>query len=308
MISLLKIGIQSGDLYYDSNYEWGLDIVKDAGFDCIDFNIDQKISYGDTKKGIKNTFFAQSDEALREYYRPQKLAMEDRGITMSQMHGPFPVYCPGNAEATDVLINATIKSIMLCEFFGCPYLVVHPVKADNLKLEWEINHEIYMRLLPAAQKYGVGICLENMFADHAGHVIESVCSDFERAAGYIDALNDEAGEKVFSFCFDVGHANLLGKDLRGSINILGDRLTVLHIHDNNGIGDNHLQPYSNKRGRYWLTDWEGFLAGLKDINYGGVLSFETFNAVRELPLELVPAMVNYVGSVGKYFAERLAAD
>ncbi len=47
-----KIGIQSGDLYNDDNYEWGLDVIKAAGFDCIDFNIDQKISYKDTCNGI----------------------------------------------------------------------------------------------------------------------------------------------------------------------------------------------------------------------------------------------------------------
>lgn len=303
-----KIGIQSGDLYNDDNYEWGLDVIKAAGFDCIDFNIDQKISYKDTCNGIENGFFSMSDDELKHYYLPQKEAMQSRGLTMSQMHGPFPVYCEKNPKATDVLINATIKSLMLCEFFDCPYLVVHPIKADSPEKEDMINFEVYRRLMPAAEKYGVGICLENMFSNYNGHMVEAVCSDFEQANYYIDTLNKEAGKNIYSFCFDLGHANLLGKNIRNSINKLGKRLTVLHIHDNDAIRDNHIQPYSCKRNSDWVTDWEGFLAGLKDIDYSGVLSFETFNAVKNLPIELVPSMVDYIGHVGKYFASRLSAE
>lgn len=303
-----KTGIQSGVLYDDSNYEWGLEIVKNAGFDCIDFNIDTKINYSETCKGKADEFFTKSDEELKEYYRPQKEAMEKFGISMSQMHGPFPIFCRDNQEATDILVNATEKCLMLCQYFGCPYLVVHPSKGENSEDEKEINMYLYKRLIPAAKKYGIGICLENMFKSVDGHTTEAVCSDISQACEYIDELNEIAGEKIFSFCYDLGHATLLGKDVRRSINMLGSRLTVLHIHDNNGIKDIHLQPYSQTVGcrSGYITDWEGFVEGLKDIDFKGVLSFETFNALTGLPKELYPVMVNYVGGVAKYFAERIS--
>lgn len=304
---MLKTGIQSGILYDDSNFEWGLQVVKNAGFDCVDFNIDTKISFSETRDGKPDEFFTKSDDELKAYYQPQKEAMEKAGISMSQMHGPFPVYARDNRTATDVLLNATKKCLMLCEFFGCPYLVVHPAKGTDAEDEKEINMYIYKSLIPAARKYGVGICLENMFGSVDGHTTEAVCSDIVQACEYIDELNDFAGEKIFSFCYDLGHATLLGKNIRRSINMLGDRLTVLHIHDNNGIKDIHMMPYSQTVGSHagFITDWEGFLAGLRDIDFKGVLSFETFNALTCLPKELHPAMVNYIGAVAAYFAARL---
>ncbi len=305
---MLKTGIQSGILYDDGNFEWGLQTVKNAGFDCIDFNIDTKIKFSEIRDGKPDEFFTKSDKELKEYYRPQKDAMKKYGIKMSQMHGPFPVYCRNNPEATEILIKATEKCLMLCKYFGCPYLVVHPAVGENPADEKEINMFIYKSLIPAAKKYKVGICLENMFKSVDGHTTEAVCSDITQACEYIDELNEIAGEKIFSFCYDLGHATLLGKNIRRSINMLGERLTVLHIHDNNGIKDLHVQPYSQTTNSHsgYITDWEGFIAGLKDIGYKGVLSFETFNALTCLPKELVPVMVNYIGGVARYFSKRLS--
>lgn len=300
-----KIGIQSGYLYDDSNYEYGLEMIKNAGFDCVDFNIDTKISIWEICKGKTDDFFTKSDEELKEYYKPQKEAMERIGIKMSQMHGPFPIFNRDNKQATDILINATEKCLMLCGYFGCPYLIVHPSKGRNPEDEKEINMTLYKRLIPTAKKYGVGICLENMFTSVNEHITEAVCSDIAQACEYIDELNEIAGEKLFSFCYDLGHATLLGKNVRRSLNMLGNRLTTLHIHDNNGIRDTHFQPYSQTLDGY-ITDWEGFIEGLKDIGFKGVLSFETFNSLTCLPKELHPVMVNYIGGVGKYFAERLS--
>ena len=141
-----------------------------------------------------------------------------------------------------------------------------------------------------------------------GLVTEAVCSDPQEAVEYIDKLNETAGKELFAFCYDLGHATLLGKNVRRSINTLGHRLQVLHIHDNDGVKDIHMQPYAYRRGgggSAYVTDWEGFIQGLRDIDYKGVLSFETFNSVTALPEELKPAMLNYIAAVGKYFAKRL---
>ncbi len=302
---MLKTGIQSGYLFDDGNFNEMLPLVKEAGFDCIDFNIDSKISYRETCNGKIDEFFKQSDEELKKFYKPLKDKLEELNITMSQMHGPFPIFAKDNEAATKQLVNATHKCIMLCEFFNCPYLIVHPSKLDCPKEEYELNIKQYTDLIEDAKKYKVGICLENMFQGKDGHVTEAVCSDIKEAVNYIDTLNEIAGEKIFSFCYDLGHATLLGKDIRRSINELGDRLTTLHIHDNNGLNDTHQQPFSNTRGSGWVTDWNGFIEGLRDINYKGVLSFETFNALRSLPKELYPAMVKYIAETGKYFASKI---
>lgn len=300
----MRIGVQSGYIYDDSNYEAGLQMIKDAGFDCVDFNIDTKLRIGALAEKGENPFFSQPVEKILDYYRPQKQAADRIGVRYGQMHAPFPVYVDGNAAANTAIVDCIIKCMAVCALFECPYLIVHPIIWEGSAAEErELNMEFYTKLIPAAKQYGVCICLENMFNGKTGHIDEAVCSDFREAADYIDALNAVAGEEIFGFCYDVGHATLLGKNQRRSLNILGKRLKTLHIHDNDGRSDLHMQPYAYSRGRYYVTDWDGFLAGLRDIGYDGVLSFETFHSLVSLPAALKSAMLAYIAACGKYFSE-----
>lgn len=43
-------------------------------------------------------------------------------------------------------------------------------------------------------------------------IYSAICSDIPEACVYIDKLNEIAGEKLFGFCLDTGHLNLLGLD------------------------------------------------------------------------------------------------
>jgi sugar phosphate isomerase/epimerase len=121
----------------------------------------------------------------------------------------------------------------------------------------------------------------------------------------LDLLNAEAGEAVFGFCFDVGHANITGRNLGQDVRTLGHRLTVLHIHDNNGARDLHMVPFSQRSADGGTTDWEGFITALQEIGYTGPLNFETFAAVDQVPEALQPALLRYIGEIGRYFASRL---
>jgi sugar phosphate isomerase/epimerase len=120
----------------------------------------------------------------------------------------------------------------------------------------------------------------------------------------IDLLNKEAGGDYFGFCLDAGHANLTNRNIKEYVKELGDRLTILHIHDNNGFEDMHMIPYS-----YLATpsshvcDWQGFVEGLKEIGYKGVLAFETFRIFSAYPVPCRKAALNLISSIGHYWAE-----
>ena len=162
-----------------------------------------------------------------------------------------------------------------------------------------------------AVKTGVKICLENLFKTYKGRVIEGPCSDVSEACWYLDTLNAEAGCEAFGFCLDVGHANLLGRDVKEYIKKLGKRLTVLHIHDNDGKGDLHGMPYTFTRnwGADMICDWNGFVEGLKEIGYEGALGFETFRVLTAcFPRELWPSALKLISDTGKYFATRIAEE
>ena len=303
----MRIGVTNGNVFDDSNYQEGFQLLKDCGFDCVDFSFTSKQSYRDVVNKGENPFFWQDTQTILAYYAPWKDAAVRAGIEFNQAHAPFPSYCVGNDAANEIMRDAVEKCLAVCRMFECPYLIVHPVHTKGtLEREWEINIEFYKTLIPAAKETGVGVCLENMFSGQSGHIEEAVCSDFAVASQYIDTLNEIAGEELFSFCYDVGHATLLGRDQRRSIGLLGSRLKTLHIHDNDGRSDVHFQPYAYSRGSGYVTDWNGFLDGLRDVGYTGTLSFETDNALSSLPLPLKDAMLTFIARVGRYFSDQLS--
>jgi sugar phosphate isomerase/epimerase len=84
--------------------------------------------------------------------------------------------------------------------------------------------------------------------------------------------------------------------------MLGDRLLTLHVHDNDGINDNHNSPYIG------VCNWERFILGLRKMGYKGILNFETFGFNQKFPKELVPAALKFTADIGKYFIGRIEAE
>ena len=302
------VGVQSGDWYDDNDHFKSMKMARECGFEAIDFNIDHVLDPQKFVKGEGEYPIAKLplDEFV-EYYRPLGEAAEINGITISQMHAPFPIYFEDKKEETAFCFEVVEKCLAVCQAVGCPALVVHPYVDQNGDKEKEffVNFNQYRALMPAAKKYGVKICLENIPRWKNGYIINGCCTDVDEACYYVDALNEEAGEEIFGFCFDVGHANVTGRDIKHDLKVLADRVTVLHIHDNDRNQDLHLIPYTAVRDYKLTLDWDGFVEGLKAIGYSGTLSFETFNGVKKMPKEATGAALKLVRAIGESFVNRL---
>lgn len=237
-----------------------------------------------------------------------KEACEKYGVKVAQMHGPFPLYVDGREDINECLIQTVDKICAVAQYLGCPAVVVHPFKYYvDKKKEREVNLGIYRKMMSSAKKYGVILCLENLFDTRNKSFVEGVCTSPEEAIWYLDTLNAEAGEKLFGFCLDIGHLNLLGSNIRHFIDRMGDYITILHIHDNTGnTADAHVIPYTQSANGKCYLDWEDMIEGLKDIGYAGPLSFETFYGIKVMPEELQPTGLKLVSEIGKYFRKRLS--
>jgi sugar phosphate isomerase/epimerase len=128
------------------------------------------------------------------------------------------------------------------------------------------------------------------------------CADTTEANNYIDTLNEMAGEKCFGFCLDVGHLLILSIDPCYAIEAIGDRLEVLHIHDNDGYLDDHTQPFLG------VCNWNRFIKGLKAIGYRGNINLEASSFVQLFPNELAPAALGLLAATAKYFKNKLLAE
>lgn len=305
-----EVSAQTARWIDENDHVGSIKFIKECGFEALDYNINSLFNRTYDAETL-TSFFDKSIEELYEYYADLKEASKEYEISFSQFHSVAPAYHYGDEKKTKYFMDVTKKMIAVAGYLECPCIVVHPWGDPNVSQEEEIeiNMNMYRELMPWAKKYGVKICLENLYSVQDRNFFEGICSNAEEACMYIDALNEEAGEDLFGFCLDVGHVRCAGGNLYRYIKTLGkERLTTLHIHDNNGAWDSHMIPYTqmNAGGTKLAIDWEGFIRGLREIGYEGAIAFETMNAITIIPPELKPAALTYIAEIGKYFRSRLA--
>lgn len=307
------IGVQTKNVVEDANPEVGFRMLKKAGFSCADFSLNGYLLNTSLYQSELNNFFDRSVSELEHFFAPHKQAAEKAGIYINQMHMPYPNYVPGaDKQINDYLWNVVApKSMEVCAFFECPYIVIHGFKLayhlGSEEAEWQKTEEFLDFLAPMAKEMGITICIENLYNGSEAHMMEGPCCDPVKAAERIDRMNDKYGTEVLGFCFDTGHANLVGLDFESFITTLDYRLKVLHIHDNDGESDLHQIPYTftKTRENTASTDWNGFLRGLRKIGYDKVLSFETAPVLTTFPDELKMDALELIAKIGKYFMGRI---
>ena len=306
---MLQIGVQSGGIEEVYGIDGAYRVIREAGFDAVDANLDHLFAPGDiAARRVPQLFMDTSSGALKEAVAPWKEAAKKYGLDPYQAHAPFPsyVFAKDDPAYNDLLLHMLRRTIEGCDIIGCRRLIIHPFflgydQQLDPEQEWELNVERYAALIPTAKACGVTICLENMFTSHRGRIYAACCSDLSVACRYIDTLNALAGERRFGFCLDTGHLLLVGKDIQSAMLTLGDRIEAFHIHDNDGRSDQHLAPYMG------VLDWDRFVQGLRAIHYGKTLSFETFNVWNVVDKELCPELLRFIAHTGRMFARRAQA-
>lgn len=231
--------------------------MKEHGFSCVDFNMSNT-----------TTKIYTSPDADGLLLREKALA-DDAGIEIYQAHGPWrsPPRDRTDEDRAERM-DKMRKSIRFASLLGCKNWVIHPLMplgADDIitgneKGTWDINLQFMKELLFTAKEYGITICLENMPMAQFSMAKPTAILDFV----------EEIGDENFRICLDTGHMSVFGDlSLCDEVRRLGDKIKVLHIHDNKCGKDLHLMPY------FGTIDWNAFANSLKDIGYNGVFSLET---------------------------------
>jgi len=306
---MIKIGVQTKGILPEFEISKGLAMIKEAGFDCVDFNLDSFLTNTALYKGERNTFFDSTMEELTRYFGYYKSEMDRLGLFASQMHAPYPIWVDLKWEQNDYMEEVVIpKSILIAKTLGVPWIVIHPIKMQHLKgkeVEIEQNIECFKRITPLLKEAGVGMCVENLYEGLENRIIEGPCADVNEAIYYVDTMNDFAGEELFGICLDTGHLQLTKRNPIDYIHTAGKRIKILHLHENNAKSDMHQMPFTFGNSETDGLDWQGIVHALRDVGYEGVLNFETHPCMRSFPEMLLFPALKTIHGIGEYLRSEM---
>ncbi len=170
--------------------------------------------------------------ATRKDFLARARFLQERGLHCT-LHAPFHDMLPGAADR--VILAATRKKLKRCfdliKIFKPRSVVCHLGYLDcvhgyDLERWLATSLETWRQLLNVAAEQEVEVMFENTY---------------EQGPAVHRMLLDALDSPFAGFCLDTGHIlAFAGTPLHEWLEILGDRLRQLHLHDNHGGRDEHL--------------------------------------------------------------------
>ena len=196
--------------------------LKALGYEGVDFCFHPLVFVGGKEEKIISEIKENLDAA---------------GLVCSQVHLPFyDLTLPSTCH--DEWVEHQMKgAFKLMNVLDCKWGAWHPVSATECshdrKVAMKANKEMLARHLETAEKYGVGIAVENIFAPFFSSAVED----------HIELIESMQSPLVGA-CWDFGHANLQESE-RGhaeDFKMIADKIKILHVNDNHAREDRHLAP------------------------------------------------------------------
>lgn len=177
------------------------------------------------------------------------------GLYVENTHAP---YVEANSLWEDTVdgqeyTKKIIQSIEDCFVYSIPTLVMHPANGKISLPSTLVGIERFKRIIDKAEKLNINIALENM-----------------ESPQYLEYIFGAFQSKRLGFCYDSGHHYLYTPEI-DLLNLYGDKLMALHLHDNNGKEDLHALPFTGK------IDWLTLNKKLNAIDYNGTVALEIRN-------------------------------
>lgn len=248
------------DKTFNTPVEKQIETAAGAGFKHLDISFWDWIFYSGSPF---------RDDRWEGWVDSIKAYIAEKDIIFTQAHAAASIM----PEDRHILDGMNVRTIKAASMLGIKWIVFHVLdfpgdydKAHINKLKEE-NRREFGRLLEVAEKCKVGIALENMHPI-PWKGVESKPDRYCTRTGDLAELVDSLESEYVGICWDVGHGNLVAEDQISSMKYLGKRIKALHIHDNNGLSDQHLMPF------YGNVNWEDIIKTLYEIRYEGDFTFE----------------------------------
>ena len=228
--------------------------------------------------GFDYATFPMSNTDMPWYTLPQEeadaLLLKEKelalaaGVEYVNAHGPWRWPPKDNtAEDRAERLEKMKRSIHNTHVLGAKYWVVHPIMpfgvedlgTEQAAITEEINRAFMPELLETAKQEDVVICLENM------PMPQFSISTPDDIMQVVERIDDEH----FAACLDTGHVNVYPElDIGDSVRRMGQKMQVIHVHDNKIERDLHLYPF------FGTLDWVSFSRALRETGFDGIFEME----------------------------------
>ncbi|WP_461866503.1 sugar phosphate isomerase/epimerase family protein [Thermococcus sp.] len=170
----------------------------------------------------------------RYNYHSHMETLEENGLK-SVIHAPFSDIniASLNERIRRASLDILFEAFEIARLMGALLVVIHPGHLSPAGMRFPKAYEkIHRRSLKEIDRYsrklGIRVALENMpaFPTLDGRTCERIRELIDGTELYVT--------------FDVGHLNTVTQNFDEFIELLGDRIIHVHLHDNNGKNDSHL--------------------------------------------------------------------
>ena len=177
--------------------------------------------------------------------------------------------CNPHADARNTALRKLKQSIDDAVDIGAVAFVQHPgLKTFDIENGLELNCESLLTLIDYGNSRGIKVLIENMAPKKSYMSSPSEFSEFIKT----NNVN-------LDIAFDTGHAHIAG-NIDEFIEKLSSRFFMVHITDNDGVNDSHLNVGEGS------IDWKKLVGGLRKQRFDGLYIVE---AVRD-PMKSIDAL------------------
>lgn len=269
-----RIGLSVGALQAKYGDRETLEFVKQIGADAVDFDLSS------ARFDVRNpdSIYAKSHDEILSYYSELKRYADTLGLQISQTHGRIVGFTE-DREWNDIVERNAQIDCLVTRALGAPVCVMHGVSTGRMGADCDpnlmrnLNCEMFCRCLKWAKHYEIKIATET-FGDSEKY---GCCDFFGNTDEFLKSYNRisamENNSDYFAVCVDTGHSN---KAMRFNqnptpadvIRMLGHKVEVLHLNDNDTKTDQHKIPFTG------TIDWNDVFDALDEIQYDKIYNME----------------------------------
>lgn len=154
-------------------------------------------------------------------------------IPLRGFHGPFSELVPASRDTRirEVARSRYESAYKIAQVVGAQHLILHTgfIPKTYPREIWIENSLEFWKDFLVGKREGMHFHLENVYED-----------DYMLIAELVDRVNDALQDNLLSICVDIGHVHSnSSRSFEDWIGGLGRRIQYTHLHNNDGVFDNH---------------------------------------------------------------------